>query len=85
MQQYKNGAEISITPIEIQILKKLYDNKNYIVSTESLCDTIWGVDSFGYETLFDCTYSENSRKIEENPSKPQYLKTAKGLGYKLLS
>ena len=24
-------------------------------------------------------------KIEENPSKPQYLKTAKGLGYKLLS
>ena len=45
MQQYqKNGAEISTMPIEIQIWKKLYDNKNYIVSTESLCDTIWGVD-----------------------------------------
>lgn len=81
----KNGAEISITPIEIQILKKLYDNKNYIVSTESLCDTIWGVDSFGYENTLTVHIRKIREKIEENPSKPQYLKTAKGLGYKLLS
>ena len=81
----KNGAETSITPIEIQILKKLYDNKNYIVSTESLCDTIWGVDSFGYENTLTVHIRKIREKIEENPSKPQYLKTAKGLGYKLLS
>lgn len=81
----KNDEESSLTPIEMKILKKLYDNKNYIVSTESLCNTIWGVDSFGYENSLTVHIRKIREKIEENPSKPIYLKTAKGLGYKLLS
>ena len=44
-----NGESIPLTRTEFQILKKLYDNKNYIVSIESLCETVWGIEHFGYE------------------------------------
>ena len=44
-----NGESIPLTRTEFQILKKLYDNKNYIVSIESLCETVWGLEHFGYE------------------------------------
>ncbi|HEL1603825.1 TPA: response regulator transcription factor [Streptococcus suis] len=80
----KNNEELSLTPIEIQIVRKLYDNKNYIVSTEAICDTVWGIDSFGYEKSLMVHIRNIREKIELNPSKPQYLITVKGLGYKLM-
>lgn len=80
----KDTETISLTPIEIQIIRKLYDNKNYIVSTEAICDTVWGIDSFGYEKSLMVHIRNIREKIELNPSKPQYLVTVKGLGYKLM-
>lgn len=80
----KDTETISLTPIEIQIIRKLYDNKNYIVSTEAICDTVWGIDSFGYEKSLMVHIRNIREKIELNPSKPKYLITVKGLGYKLM-
>ena len=80
----KDTETISLTPIEIQIIRKLYDNKNYIVSTEAICDTVWGIDSFGYEKFLMVHIRNIREKIELNPSKPQYIVTVKGLGYKLM-
>lgn len=80
----KDTETISLTPIEIQIIRKLYDNKNYIVSTEAICDTVWGIDSFGYEKSLMVHIRNIREKIELNPSKPQYIVTVKGLGYKLM-
>ena len=80
----KDNEKLSLTPIEIQIIRKLYDNKNYIVSTEAICDTVWGIDSFGYEKSLMVHIRNIREKIELNPSKPQYLVTVKGLGYKLM-
>ncbi len=80
----KDNEKLSLTPIEIQIIRKLYDNKNYIVSTEAICDTVWGIDSFGYEKSLMVHIRNIREKIELNPSKPQHLVTVKGLGYKLM-
>ncbi|MBW7802704.1 response regulator transcription factor [Streptococcus thermophilus] len=80
----KNGNQLSLTPTEIQILRKLYSNKNYIVSTETICDTIWGLDSSGYEKSLMVHIRNIREKIESSPSKPDHLITVKGLGYKLV-
>lgn len=80
----KNGNQLSLTPTEIQILRKLYSNKNYIVSTETICDTIWGLDSSGYEKSLMVHLRNIREKIESSPSKPDHLITVKGLGYKLV-
>ena len=78
-----NGESIPLTRTEFQILKKLYDNKNYIVSIESLCETVWGIEYFGYEKSLMVHIRNIREKIEMNPSKPEHLITVKGLGYKL--
>lgn len=78
-----NGESIPLTRTEFQILKKLYDNKNYIVSIESLCETVWGIEHFGYEKSLMVHIRNIREKIEMNPSKPEHLITVKGLGYKL--
>ncbi|MBM7636338.1 response regulator transcription factor [Streptococcus saliviloxodontae] len=80
----KNGKNLSLTPTEIQILRKLYANKNYIVSTETICDTVWGIESFGYEKSLMVHIRNIREKIEITPSKPNHLITVKGLGYKLI-
>ena len=78
-----NGESIHLTRTEFQILKKLYDNKNYIVSIESLCETVWGIEHFGYEKSLMVHIRNIREKIEMSPSKPEHLITVKGLGYKL--
>lgn len=80
----KNGTEIPLTPTEIQIIKKLYANKNYIVSTESICDSVWKGENFGYEKSLMVHIRNIREKIEDNPSKPQHIVTVKGLGYKFV-
>ncbi|HEL0799920.1 TPA: response regulator transcription factor, partial [Streptococcus equi subsp. zooepidemicus] len=80
----KSDQNFSLTPTEIQILRKLFANINYIVSTETICDTIWGLDSFGYEKSLMVHIRNIREKIEIIPSKPKHLITVKGLGYKLV-
>lgn len=80
----QDGEIISITPIEIQILKKLYENKTYIVSTDMLCQAVWGMDHYGYENSLMVHIRNIRSKIEKNPSSPRHLITVKGLGYKLI-
>ena len=73
-----------MTPTEIQILRKLYVNKNHIVSTEAICDAVWGLENFGYEKSLMVHIRNIREKIEKNSSKPVHLITVKGLGYKLV-
>lgn len=80
----KNGTCIPVTPTELQILKKLIANKNYIVSIDSLCRTIWGPESYGYENSLIVHIRNIREKIEDNPSKPNHLLTVRGLGYKFV-
>lgn len=80
----KGNEHLSLTPTEIQILRKLYANKNHIVSTETICDTVWGFENFGYEKSLMVHIRNIREKIEANSSKPVHLITVKGLGYKLV-
>lgn len=79
-----NDEHFSFTRIELQILQKLFDNKNYIVSIEALCEAVWGYDYFEREKSLMVHIRNIREKIENNPSKPTHLITIKGLGYKLI-
>ncbi|WP_303952160.1 response regulator transcription factor [Streptococcus vestibularis] len=80
----KNDEILSLTLTEIQILRKLYANKNYIVSIETICDTVWGLGSYGCEKSLMVHIRNIRGKIEDIPSRPNHLITIKGLGYKLV-
>lgn len=81
---HRKGKELLLTAKEHAILVKLYENRGRIVTSDALCRAVWGDDSYGYENTLMVHIRRIREKIEPNPSKPIYLITVRGLGYKLL-
>ena len=79
------GKEQVFTAKEYMLLKKLYENKNRIVTNDALCMAAWGDAYYGYENTLMVHIRRLREKIEANPSSPKYLITVKGLGYKLVT
>lgn len=79
----KGRTELPLTPKEHALLMKLYENRNRIVTSDALCQAVWGDDSVGYENTLMVHIRRVREKIEQEPSNPVYLLTVRGLGYKL--
>lgn len=80
---YKKGEPISLTAKEMELLQKLYENRGRIVSMNALMDTLWPDGSYGLENSLMVHVRRLREKLEENPSRPEYLLTVRGLGYRL--
>lgn len=77
-------VEQPLTAKEHALLLKLYENKGRITTSDALCQSVWGDDYFGYENTLMVHVRRIREKIESEPSKPKYLITIRGLGYKLI-
>ena len=80
----KSGEETPLTAKEYILIKKLWENKNKIVTNDALCMAAWGEDYYGYENTLMVHIRRLRQKIEAEPSVPKHLVTVKGLGYKLV-
>ncbi|GIP26261.1 DNA-binding response regulator [Paenibacillus sp. J23TS9] len=80
---YRNQKELPLTAKEHAILVKLYENQGRIVTSDALCQAVWGDDSYGYENTLMVHIRRVREKIELDPSKPIHLLTVRRLGYKL--
>ena len=65
------------------LLKKLWDSRGNIVTTDALCETLWAGPMVGYENTLMVHIRRLREKIEPDPSHPRYLLTVRGLGYRL--
>ena len=81
----KNGREIELTAKEFEILQHLAQNIRCVISRERLYESIWGEDSFGCDNTIMVHIRHLREKIEDDPTKPKYIITMKGLGYKLVN
>lgn len=79
----KNGVIVALTAKEHTLLETLSRSEGRIVSTDALCEALWGDNPFGYENSLNAHIRRIREKIETDPSKPVSLITVKGLGYKL--
>ena len=79
----REDKEIPLTAKEMLILRKLWENKGNIVTFDQICQAVWEDNYFGYENTIMVHIRRLREKIEENPSKPRFLLTVRGLGYKL--
>ncbi len=81
-QCFKSGEEIILTPTEFLLLKVFITSNNEILTRETLLKTIWGENFYGDYKIVDVNIRRLRRKIEANPSSPDYIATAWGKGYK---
>lgn len=80
---YKNDLKINLTSIEYRILELLINNAGKKLSRTKILETLWGytpqrtIDT----RIVDVNIARLRAKIEENPSSPNFVITARGIGY----
>ena len=79
---FLNEKEITFTTKEFDLLSFLAENPNRVFSKDDLFERIWGIDSFGDIATVTVHIGKLREKIEANPSKPQYIETVWGAGYR---
>lgn len=84
MEVKKKDQNIELKAKEYKMFLYMAENKNQIISKERFCSEVWGEDFFGFDNTITVHIRRLREKIEEDPSNPKYIKTVKGLGYKLV-
>lgn len=79
---FKNGAEIILTPTEFMILKLFFDEEGKTLTRDELLNRIWGENFYGDMKIVDVNIRRLRRKLEDDPSKPGYIETVWGKGYR---
>ncbi|WP_067730533.1 response regulator transcription factor [Oceanobacillus damuensis] len=78
-----NSDTITFTRKEFELLFHLAKNKGKVISRDQLLSSVWDYDFVGDTRIVDVHISHLRDKIEPNSKKPVYIKTVRGLGYKL--
>ena len=80
----KEGKEIELTALEYKILVMLFENRGKMITREQILSYIWdSEENFVNDNTLTVYIKRIREKIEDNPNKPEIIKTVRGLGYKI--
>ncbi|WP_057875569.1 response regulator YycF [Liquorilactobacillus aquaticus] len=79
----KRDEKIELTHREFELLYYLAKHIGQVMTREHLLQTVWGYDYFGDVRTVDVTVRRLREKVEDNPSRPTWLVTRRGVGYYL--
>ncbi|MDQ0197026.1 response regulator transcription factor [Neobacillus ginsengisoli] len=82
-EAYYMNDLLEFTLKEFELLVYLAQNKNRVLTRDQLLSAVWNYDFAGDTRIVDVHISHLREKIEEDTKKPAYIKTIRGLGYKL--
>jgi two-component system, OmpR family, KDP operon response regulator KdpE len=78
-----NGQEVHLTPIEFDLLRVLAQHRGRLVTHRTLLHEVWG-PGYDEETHYLRVHIAHIRsKVEPDPSRPRYVLTDPGVGYRL--
>jgi len=78
-----NEQEVTLTPTEYRLLAYLAQNVGRVLTQDLLLEHVWGADYVGESHMLQVNINRLRRKLEADPTHPQYLKTKVGIGYLL--
>jgi DNA-binding response OmpR family regulator len=79
----RDGEPVELTPNEYKLLLALAAYPGRAYSRFELVDRVQGYDYEGYERTIDVHVKNLRKKIEPDPSRPRYIETVTGVGYRL--
>lgn len=78
----KGGTAVELSAKEFDLLLLLVENKGRTLSKEYIFKSVWGSDSFSEQQTLTVHIKRLREKIEDNPAKPERIKTIWGTGYR---
>jgi two-component system alkaline phosphatase synthesis response regulator PhoP len=82
-EAYFQAQQLELTLKEFELLLYLAKNKGRVLTRDQLLSAVWNYDFAGDTRIVDVHISHLREKIEEDTKKPAYIKTMRGLGYKM--
>jgi two-component system response regulator RegX3 len=76
------GAELDLSRKEFDLLAELMRNAGRVVTREDLMSRVWDVNWFGSTKTLDVHIGWLRRKLGEDPSRPPYIETVRGVGFR---
>lgn len=77
-----NGKEVQLTAKEYELLVFLAKNPNIVFTKDHIFETIWGDESLGDTATVPVHIQKLRKKIEKDPSNPEFIETLWGTGYR---
>lgn len=78
---YKDGVPLDLTHREFELVYYMVRHSGKVMTREHLLQAVWGFEYYGDVRTVDVTIRRLREKIEDDPSKPEYILTRRGLGY----
>ena len=81
----RQGKEVNLTNIEFRILYMLAIHKGITLSKEKIYNYVWNGEYLQDDSNITSHVRRLRKKIENDPSQPEYIQTVRGVGYKINS
>jgi len=81
---YLDDTQLHMTPLEYRLLSFLFRNIGKVITTQNILREIYGLNYRSDTQALRTLMAGLRRKIEKNPSKPHYIMTEIGVGYRLV-
>ncbi|MGE5462148.1 MAG: winged helix-turn-helix domain-containing protein [Syntrophothermus sp.] len=81
MISFPDHNPIRLTNLELRLMYYLISRAGRTVTAEELCQRVWGTTGEGKKTTLKNVVYRLRLKIEEDPARPQYIRTVSGVGY----
>ena len=80
-----SGSEVHLTPHQFEILRVLAKNEGKLLTHRTILREVWGPGYGSESNLLHVHISQLRRKLEPDPTRPRYILTAAGAGYRLVN
>ncbi|MCY6484851.1 response regulator transcription factor [Clostridium aestuarii] len=80
---YKNDVVLELNPKEYKILEFLMENPGKVYTKKQLYEAVWEEPYYGDDNTIMVHISHIREKVEQDPKTPNYIKTIRGIGYKM--
>ena len=78
----RRGTPVDVSALEFRLLTAFIRCRGHVLSRQQIIDAAWGPDTFITDRVVDTHILNLRKKIEPLPSRPRYLCTVRGMGYR---
>jgi DNA-binding response OmpR family regulator len=78
-----DGVPVELTALEFELLAVLVRDPGVVVGRQALLDRVWGAEFVADDHLVDVHIGNLRRKLGDDPGRPRFIETVRGVGYRL--
>ena len=78
-----DGKPVALTSLEFDLLAVLARDPGIVIGRQALLDRVWGPEFVADDHLVDVHIANLRRKLGDDPARPRFIETVRGVGYRL--